>query len=373
MRKWLVFILFVVAIVIGGIYLYGRRQVQAQEQILANLQTVAAERGDLVTTIGGTGTVETNQSAILSWQTSGIVDEVLVEIGDKVKADQVMATLKQTSLPQNVILAQADLASAQKSLEELYETDLAAVESEQAIVQARDALRIAQARVDGLGRSGSQADIDVAEATVLLAKIKLDRAWDDFKPYEKKSESNPVRAALFNKYAQAKQEHDLAVRRLNNLQGTPSDLTFELAQADLDVAQANLEEAQRIFEELQAGPDPRDIAAIQARIAAAQATLAAAQISAPFDGTVMDINVKPGDSVSASNAFRLDDLTRLLVKVPISEVDIGRVTIGQDATLTFDAIPDQVYKGVVSDVANVGVVNQGVVDFHRHDRTYRTP
>jgi len=62
-------------------------------------------------------------------------------------------------------------------------------------------------------------------------------------------------------------------------------------------------------------------------------------------------------------AFRLDDLTHLLVDVQVSEVDINRIQIGQPVTLIFDAILDREYNGVVIEVALVGSLTQGVVDF----------
>lgn len=364
MRKWLIFLGIIVVIGVGGYFVLGRIRQQQREAVLNSLQTVQAIKGNLVTTIGGTGTVETNQTTVLSWQTSGIVDTVDIGIGDQVKSNQVLASLKKTSLPQNVILAQADLANSQKSLEDLYDTKFALTKAEQAVVQARDVVRKSQERVDGLDSPGSQTDIDSAEATVLLAKIRLDKAWEDYKPYENKPEGNQVRAALFNQYAQAKQQYELAVRRLNNLQGSPSDLTIDLTEADLSVAQANLDDAIERYEQLKAGPDARDIAALEARIAAAQATLDLAKIKAPFNGTITEVNIMSGDQVTPGTpAFRLDDLTRLLVRVPISEVDISRVTLGQEATITFDAIPERTYRGVISEVAQVGLVNQGVVDF----------
>jgi HlyD family secretion protein len=51
------------------------------------------------------------------------------------------------------------------------------------------------------------------------------------------------------------------------------------------------------------------------------------------------------------------------VDVQVSEVDINQVEVGQDVTLTFDAIPAKEYHGVVIDVAKVGTPLEGVVDF----------
>ncbi|HXD10676.1 MAG TPA: HlyD family efflux transporter periplasmic adaptor subunit, partial [Anaerolineales bacterium] len=59
----------------------------------------------------------------------------------------------------------------------------------------------------------------------------------------------------------------------------------------------------------------------------------------------------------------LDNLSSLYVDVQVSEVDINSVTIGQPATLSFDAILNKDYHGEVVEVAKVGNDVGGVVNF----------
>jgi HlyD family secretion protein len=141
-------------------------------------------------------------------------------------------------------------------------------------------------------------------------------------------------------------------------------LDKSLAEANLSLAQARLEDAQRRYDRVQDGPDPRDVEALEARITASQATLDLVRLTAPFAGTITDVEIKPGDQASPGKmAFRVDDLTKLLVDVRISEVDINRIFIGQEVNLTFDAIQGKEYTGRVSEVSNIGTITQGVVDF----------
>ncbi len=117
--------------------------------------------------------------------------------------------------------------------------------------------------------------------------------------------------------------------------------------------------------ELARSPDPDDLSAAQARLQAAQSTVDSHTLTAPFAGTVTAVDVKPGDMVTpGSVAFRLDNLERLLVDVQVSEVDINNVQVGQPVNLSFDAILDKQYKGLVSQVAPVGDIVQGVVEFN---------
>ncbi|HJR81756.1 MAG TPA: efflux RND transporter periplasmic adaptor subunit, partial [Anaerolineales bacterium] len=102
----------------------------------------------------------------------------------------------------------------------------------------------------------------------------------------------------------------------------------------------------------------------EARVDAAQATLNLARLIAPFSGIVTEAYPLPGDQVAAgATAFRLDDLSSLLVDVEVSEVDINSVSIGQPVTLSFDAILGKEYNGEVVEVAQTGTAVQGVVNF----------
>jgi HlyD family secretion protein len=414
MKRALIFIV-VVVVIAGGIYGWRQYSTQiAQEEMLTSLQREAASRGPLVSTIGATGTVRSNQTAILNWQTSGTVERVLVEVGDQVVSGQELALLTQTSLPQNVILAQADLVNAQNNLEDLMNLGLQqamalqAVENAQqaledllnpelqqalelqAIADAEQAVDLAETRLRNLQSTASQADIDAAEAQVVITRDELDKAQDKYAPYADKPEDNLVRANFQSQLAAAQQQYDYAVRNYNGLLAKASETDLAIAEANLatakaqlidaertyerikdgpnpaDVAllEAQLTDAQREWERIKDGPDPDDIAVAEARIAAAQATLDQIHITAPFDGVLTVRENRIGDQVSPGmTAFRLDDLSKLLVDLEVSEVDINQIRIGQEVVLTFDAILGKEYHGDVIEVGLVGSDISGIVNF----------
>jgi multidrug efflux pump subunit AcrA (membrane-fusion protein) len=129
-------------------------------------------------------------------------------------------------------------------------------------------------------------------------------------------------------------------------------------------ASQQLNNAVTALYELERSPNPSDIASAQARLQAAQATADSQYLTSPFSGIITEVDVKPGDQVTpASVAFRLDNLDRKFVDVLVSEVDVNSIQAGQPVNLSFDAILNQQYKGVVSQVAPVGNVVQGVVQF----------
>jgi len=412
MKKWIIIVVIVVVLA-GGFYgftQYRARQASASSEY----QTVPAERGSLTATIGATGVVHAKQTAHLAWLTSGTVKDVNVKVKDQVSTDQVLSELEQTSLAQNVILAHADLVNAQKTLNDLLNSDVQKAKALQTVdnaqkalddaqdpqlnqAKAQEAIANAQKAVDDAELAlrwakspASQSLIDDAQAQVVIAKDRLDKAKEKYAPYENKPEDNLTRASLLSQLSLAQQQYDAAVRKLNGLQGTSGPTDIAVKEADLATAKAQLEQAKRDWERLKDGPnpadiallqaqlddakreydrlkngaDPNDIAAAQARIAAAQATINQAKITAPFDGIITDISIKPGDQVTPGTvAFRLDDLSHLLVDVQVSEVDINRIQAGQNVNLTFDAISNKEYHGKVTEVAPVGTSTQGVVDF----------
>ena len=287
----------------------------------SQFQTAKAERGNLTATIGATGTVRAKQSALLIWQAAGTVDTVNVKVGDNIPSDFVMAYLVKTSLPQSVIMAEADLADAQKSLNELMSSDTSRA---QAVINLRDA----------------QEAFDKAENWRIELNGKIH-----------------VKKIVYKKFRNRK------IPILKEYRGYADEGTIAKADEDLALAMAKLDDAQREFDLLNNG-NMADITAAQARVDAAQATLNLARVISPFAGTVTESYPLPGDQVGAgATAFRLDNLSSLLVDVKVSEVDINNVTMGQPVTLSFDAILGKEYHGEVIEVTQAGTADQGVVSF----------
>ncbi|MCE7904783.1 MAG: efflux RND transporter periplasmic adaptor subunit [Anaerolineae bacterium CFX3] len=318
-RKKIV-ILVVVLAALGLAFFAWRGQGSAQ----TTYQTVKVERGELIATVGATGTVRARQSATLVWQTGGLVDKVNVSVGERVTADAVLASLAPRSVSQNVILAQADLANAQRALDDLMASDTARAQAWIALRASETAYDNAKSKYDAM-ETGNYEYERVVYTTIRGRKV----------------------ATL----------ETVTVDQVD-------DQTLADAKADMDLKKAQYDDAQRAYDRLKDGPNSTDIAAAQARVDAAQATLDMARLTAPFAGTVTDVRLLPGDQVTAGMAgFRVDDLSHLLVDVELSEVDINHVAAGQPVTLTFDAILGKEYHGEVTQVAEAGNVVQGVVNF----------
>ena len=354
--------IIIILAVVGVIAFFGitaLRQRQ-QEATLSDLQTVVAGRGSLTATIGATGMVHANQTAVLTWQTSGNVEQISVATGDTVSADQVLATLQTSSLSQNIILAQADLINAQRALDDLLNDTTSPVQALQAVYSAQQGIRTAERAMDRFEGDEYKDALDEARQNVIDRGDDLEAAQEAFEPYEDWDASNETRQDYEQELIDAQNAYDEAVRTVDLL-----ELEAEVAQANLDAANAALAAAQRVYDRVKDGPNADDVTVLESRIAAAQAALDLTQLTAPFAATVTEVNIKPADRVTPGTlAIRLDDLSRLIVDVQVSEVDINRIQTGQAVNLTFDAILDKEYHGSVTEVAQVGSVVQGIVQFN---------
>lgn len=326
--------------------------------------------------IGGgvtaSGYVVPARRARLAYPAGGIVERLNASVGERVEAGAVLASLAgREELAAALESASLELLAARQALEQLYE-DLPEEQNAalQALTAARQAVRDAERRLRSLNTPAEDVEIDAAWANVVLAREKLDRAREDFQPYEKKSEDNVTRAALLSRLAEAQALYDDAVRRYNLLAGVAgSEFDRSQAEAELRIAQQDLELAEQAYEELQIGPDPDRVAMAEARLRSAEAQLEASrkvlaglELKAPFDGTVSSLEVHEGEWVAPGQPLlELADLDHLLVETAdLSERDAPAVEIGQAVTVYVEAL-DREVAGRVSGLAPLADILGGDV------------
>lgn len=358
----IVIALVVIAVIGGGAYFFFG---QNQGTESGMFQTEVARKGDLQARVGATGTVRANQTALLTWQTTGTVEAVRVKVGQKVKAGDVLASLEKSSLSQSVIMAEADLISAQRAIEDLKNDTLAKAEAQLAVAQAEKALEEAKDKYDGIYfKRGSDAKIENVEAQLDVINQQISIARKTFNVFSRLPNSDNRRAQSLANLTNLELQRDNLVAQLNYMTGKPTENDASQRLANYEIAKSQLEEAKLRLERLANGYDPVEMATLEARLTSAQAILDTIQITAPFAGELTEVKPLRGDQVSPGvTAFRLDDLSHLLVDVQISEIDINSIELGQEVTLTFDAILGETYIGKVVEVGRVGSVVQGAVEF----------
>jgi HlyD family secretion protein len=326
---------------------------------------------DIAPMVNATGIVVPARYTTLSVTSGGVIAELLVEENYVVTAGQPLLRLEGTEdLQAAVAAAQLEVVAAQHDLDLLSkDLDLRLSQADQAVVDAKRALRDAERRQYNVELAAKPVDIDQARANLVLARDRLEKALEDYEPYEDKPEDNLTRAALLSVKAQAEEQHDAAVRLLNNLLAGANDLDVAEAQAEVGVAQAQLAVAQREYEMLQKGPDPQDVKLAEERLAnagaqlkAAEAALSDLELQAPFDGTVSDLYVRQSQWIAPGQpVLSLADLGHLRVETTdLNEIDVARLDAGNNAIITFDALPNVSIEGKVVRIAPKASEGSGV-------------
>ncbi|MDI3280390.1 MAG: HlyD family efflux transporter periplasmic adaptor subunit [Bacillota bacterium] len=88
------------------------------------------------------------------------------------------------------------------------------------------------------------------------------------------------------------------------------------------------------------------------------------RLLAPVGGTAVAVKVKGGEALAVGQPLlTLADLGRLVVTAKVDEVDVARMAVGQEATVTSDALPEVKFSGYVWRIAPAGAVEGNVTRF----------
>ncbi len=316
------------------------------------------------------------QSVQLSFSSGGEIREVLVKEGDRVAAGEVLLRLgNRQQAEAAVAAARLEQLGAQQGLTSIQ--DDAATVSAQAqldLANAREELRQANYRwsVQQAGHRASQATINGAEASLILAKDGLDRAKANYDGLSGRPEDDLERAAALTQLAGAQRDYDAALRNLNWYNGHPTEIQQALLDAEVAIAQAKVAEAERVWEERKDGPDPDELALAEARVANAEAQLGAAEaalsdleLETPIAGTVANVLGKPGETAAPGQlAVVIADFSSWIIETEnLTEIELPRVAIGQPVKVTFDALADVELSGVVTAIRPLFEIRSGDVTY----------
>jgi multidrug resistance efflux pump len=294
----------------------------------------------------------------LAFPIGGHVEEILVKQGDPVTAGQVLARMgDQEQYQANLTSAMLEVENAQQSLDELNQNAeimstnawLALLDANQQVIQAENAWN----KVD---TDEYQKDIDDAEIEVSDAETALEDAQTEFDKYANLDPENPAYKAAEKDLNEAQDDYDKAVHTRDQL-----IIDRDRAQANLELAKALQVKAQSDYDATRQGPDPDKLTLAQMNLETAQAHQTAAQsaldnmeIKAPFDGTVVDVNIKPGELTGSDKwAVLVADFSEWYVETnDLTEQEVVKISLGQGAAISPDALPELHLSGVVTEIAD---------------------
>lgn len=283
---------------------------------------------EVAETIETSGTLQAQPFASLTWKTSGVVESVNVEVGDFVKAGDILLTLQPESTSANIVSAQADLITAQENLEDVLSSGTGLA---QAAIDLKEAQEDYDKAVNYL--KYLQTDQNVPQTLYTAELVQTRNGWE-YK-YETKNFKGPA----------------------------PQEWIVD-AENDLALKKGLLDDAQREYDRLLAGEESNEVLAARAKVEAAQTTVNSLYIIAPFDGQVLSIDNRVGDSVSANElSVNIANLNQLYVEAQVDESDIANVKLGNQAEITLDALSGVVFTGQVSAINPVGESVSGLVKY----------
>lgn len=180
-KIWLILIAALLLTIGGGVVGYSfflAPKAGATEEPI--IQTATVRRGDLVITADGTGELIPSQEVKLGFSTSGTLVEMLVQVGDRVQAGDVLARLDTAPLERAVTQARANLIKAQNNLEKAQApyTELDLAQARLAVAQAELDLADAQEKLKEAQNPYTDLDLAQAQTAVALAEANLTDAHE---------------------------------------------------------------------------------------------------------------------------------------------------------------------------------------------------
>ncbi len=281
------------------------------------------------------GTVEARDIRVGS-KVGGRIDQVLVREGDKVEAGQVLATFDDRELKATM---DASLANFQK-LQRGFRPE----EVEQVRAQA------AQAKADyDLRKNGNRKeDIDAAQADADRAKADTVRTESTWKRV----------SDLSNQDVFSKQQRDDALGAWKNAQAAQKSAEEKLAALrngfrpeEVSSAEHHYHDAAARAQEYERGSRREDIAQARAQYEYDTARYRERQVVSPAASTVEVMDIRPGDLIAPNLPIvTLLERDQLYIRIYVPETEMGRVKLGQKATVTLDAFAKQPFDGEVEQI-----------------------
>lgn len=214
--------------------------------------------------------------------------------------------------------------------------------AQRSVADAETALRTAQLVYDQ-ARQDEQNSLQARQAELTAAQAALDRVLRGAEPEDLAS----ARAAV--QRAQAS---------LNQLTGAQRQGELAIQESSIEIAQVNLDR-------IQAAPSTSALTIREAAVTRAEVALKSAQrdldlgtLRAPFASTIARVDMRVGEATGTGATISIVDLGSYHVDLPVDELDIAQVQLGQRAQIELDALPGVTLGGSVTNIAPQATRNE---------------
>ena len=307
------------ALIMGGATVYVLRQTDTQTeaptQVMPEIKTVTAlgrlePSGEII------------QISVSSAAEGNRIEELLIQQGDEIEKGQTIAVLDSRDR------LEAALNQAREQV--------GVAEANLAQVKAGAKTGEIQAQQAAIARIEAERSNDIAAQTATVSRIEaeVNNAQVEYQRYEQLYRDGAISASeKDSKYltlATAKEQLAEAKANLNRIKSSQQQQIAE-AQATLN----KIAEVRPVDVEVAAA----EVRQAQAAVKTAQAELDRAYIKSPQAGRVIKVLTRPGEVVSSNEGIaRIGQISQMYVVAEVYESDIGKVQLGQQATVTSSAI-----------------------------------
>ena len=330
------------------------------------------------------GILQAEERRMLSFQSGGVIQQILVNEGDSVKEGDLLAILDPADAKLAIHQAETalQLAEAQLALVSAFprETDIAVLQAQIQSAQAVISQTITQR--DQLFSGTTEAQIAAAEANLAAATaervVALKRHDDTMKCYSVPGSDDKVCPALGDPEEQARYALIAAEQAVKAAEAQLTSLIpvshsqIRTANAGITAAKTQETLAASQLGQLLAGASPNEITAAQSVVDQAQVAVDMAQLAldrtalyAPYSGTITVIPVDQGNAVAyGQGVIYIATLESLQVRtVDLTELDVVKLSIGLKVNVIMDALSDTIFIGHISDISLEAVDYRGDVAY----------
>ncbi len=287
-----------VAVIVAGVTFLGSRS--SSDDQLAPMTTVV-EKGDFSEAVTASGSAQPVESVVVSPGVDGTIESVNIAEGDTVNEGDVIMTLTNSDLDKKITEAANGVRDAKSG-----------------VAEATDAYN---ALVDKYNKA-----------------IETDaKAWEIW---------NQEKANFYTDEENAGKSFTTAEPESS----APTDSEFQSAERNIEKAKNTLADAQATYNEAVETADKRTVKAPKS----GSVVVMNAQVGASITSGGTSGGTSSASSESGSGALiQIADLSQMMVKVNVNEVDISKISVGQAASVTFTALPDVVADATVTRIATV--------------------
>jgi multidrug resistance efflux pump len=331
-RKAVIVLIVLAAVLVGAIFLY---------------RWIAARNAPLVYS----GTVETREIEIGS-KIGGRVTGVAVEEGQMVAAGAPLVSFEADQLKAERAQAAATVEQGDADLNRLHTGN-----RPEEIAQADAALKERAAELQEAKNGPRPEDLRQAQADYDAAKADAVNAAATYARMQPLVDKDVISRQQFDEYTA---QRDSTAQRAESARQKLVELQAGTRTEDIQAAEDRYQQALAADTLSHQGFRPQDIASGQGRLTAAQAQVAAldaqlreANLSAPADGVIETVSVRPGDLVPPNQiVMTMLESSQLWVKVYVPETDLSRIRVGQSADVEIDALNQRHFNGHIQEIAS---------------------